>query len=64
MGFGNLDEYFEALILIQTQKISEFPIIIFDTAFHKELVAHIEMMKNKNTISAGDSKLFSGYRFC
>ncbi|MBP6022056.1 LOG family protein [Ferruginibacter sp.] len=57
-GFGTLDEYFEALTLIQTQKISEFPIIIFDTAFHKDLVAHIEMMKNKNTISAGDSKLF------
>lgn len=57
-GFGTLDEYFEALTLIQTQKISEFPIIIFDTAFHKELVEHIEMMKNKNTISAGDSKLF------
>lgn len=57
-GFGTLDEYFEALTLIQTQKISEFPIIIFDTVFHKELVAHIEMMKNKNTISTGDSNLF------
>jgi uncharacterized protein (TIGR00730 family) len=57
-GFGTLDEYFEALTLIQTQKISEFPIIIFDTVFHKELVAHIEMMKNKDTISSGDSNLF------
>jgi uncharacterized protein (TIGR00730 family) len=57
-GFGTLDEYFEALTLIQTKKISEFPIIIFDTAFHKDLVAHIEMMKNKNTISVTDSNLF------
>ena len=57
-GFGTLDEYFEALTLIQTQKISDFPIIIFDTVFHKELLAHIEMMKSKNTISAGDSDFF------
>jgi len=42
-GFGTLDEYFEALTLIQTKKISEFPIVIFDTAFHKELIAHIEV---------------------
>ncbi len=57
-GFGTLDEYFEALTLIQTKKINEFPIIIFDTTFHKELVAHIEMMKSKGTISAGDSNFF------
>jgi uncharacterized protein (TIGR00730 family) len=57
-GFGTLDEYFEALTLIQTKKISEFPIVIFDTAFHKELVAHIELMKSKATISPEDTQLF------
>jgi hypothetical protein len=57
-GFGTLDEYFEALTLIQTRKISEFPIIIFDTAFHKDLIAHIELMKAKATISAVDTQLF------
>ena len=57
-GFGTLDEYFEALTLIQTKKISEFPIVIFDTAFHKELLAHIELMKTKATISAADRQLF------
>jgi uncharacterized protein (TIGR00730 family) len=57
-GFGTLDEYFEALTLIQTRKISEFPIIIFDTAFHKELLEHIELMKTKATISVGDTQLF------
>jgi uncharacterized protein (TIGR00730 family) len=57
-GFGTLDEYFEALTLIQTKKISEFPIIIFDTAFHKELIEHIELMKAKSTISAIDTQLF------
>jgi uncharacterized protein (TIGR00730 family) len=57
-GFGTLDEYFEALTLIQTRKISEFPIVIFDTAFHKDLIAHIEFLKTKETISVTDTQLF------
>ena len=57
-GFGTLDEYFEAVTLIQTKKISEFPIVIFDKEFHKELLKHIDVMKNKGTISAVDTNLF------
>lgn len=57
-GFGTLDEYFEALTLIQTKMINEFPIVIFDTAFHKELIAHIELLKNAQTISPEDTNLF------
>ena len=57
-GFGTLDEYFEALTLIQTKMIEEFPIVIFDTVFHKDLLAHIELMKSKATISPDDSKYF------
>lgn len=57
-GFGTLDEYFEALTLIQTKMISEFPIVIFDIAFHKELVKHIDLMKEAGTISPGDTNLF------
>ncbi|MEI7734521.1 MAG: TIGR00730 family Rossman fold protein [Ferruginibacter sp.] len=57
-GFGTLDEYFEALTLIQTKKISEFPIVIFDKIFHKELIAHIDLMKAEGTISADDTDLF------
>jgi uncharacterized protein (TIGR00730 family) len=56
-GFGTLDEYFEALTLIQTKMIFEFPIIIFDRAYHKDLLAHIEMMKQRETISPADLKL-------
>ena len=57
-GFGTLDEYFEALTLIQTKMISEFPIVIFDTTFHKELVQHINQMKDAGTISPTDPNLF------
>jgi uncharacterized protein (TIGR00730 family) len=57
-GFGTLDEYFEALTLIQTKMIQEFPIVIFDTEFHKELIKHVDHMKEAGTISPGDPNLF------
>jgi uncharacterized protein (TIGR00730 family) len=57
-GFGTMDEYFEAITLIQTKKISQFPIIIMDREFHKQLLAHIETMKFNGTISPDDYKLF------
>ena len=57
-GFGTLDEYFEALTLIQTKMIMEFPIVIFDTEFHKQLVKHIDLMKEAGTISPEDPNLF------
>ena len=57
-GFGTMDEYFEALTLIQTRMISEFPIVIFDREFHKDLIKHIDRLKAEGTISAGDENLF------
>jgi uncharacterized protein (TIGR00730 family) len=56
-GFGTLDEFFEALTLTQTCKIQQFPIIVLDRAFHKELLEHIELMKRKQTISPEDLNL-------
>ena len=32
-GFGTLDELFEALVLVQTEKITAFPIVLMGTAF-------------------------------
>ena len=57
-GFGTLDEYFEALTLIQTKMILEFPIVIFDTEFHKQLIEHIDAMRDAGTISPQDPNLF------
>jgi uncharacterized protein (TIGR00730 family) len=57
-GFGTLDELFEAMTLIQTKKIKDFPIIILGKEFHKELLEHIEKMKALKTISNEDLDLF------
>ncbi|MEO8085985.1 MAG: LOG family protein, partial [Bacteroidota bacterium] len=53
-----LDEYFEALTLIQTKKISGFPVIVFGKKYHAHLWEHIENMKRAGTISEADTSLF------
>jgi uncharacterized protein (TIGR00730 family) len=57
-GFGTLDEYFEALTLIQTKMINGFPVVILDKEFYKNIVEHNEVMKAKGTISPNDTDLF------
>lgn len=57
-GFGTLDEYFEAITLIQTKKIEAFPVIIFDKHFYRKIIEHISVMKEAGTISPEDEKLF------
>jgi len=57
-GFGTLDEFFEAITLVQTKKIKGFPIIIFDKEYHKDLIAHNERMMREGTISANDPSLY------
>jgi uncharacterized protein (TIGR00730 family) len=37
-GYGTLDELFEALTLIQTGKIHNFPIILYDSAYWRGLI--------------------------
>ncbi|MBK7122464.1 MAG: TIGR00730 family Rossman fold protein [Chitinophagaceae bacterium] len=57
-GFGTLDEYFEAITLMQTKVISDFPVVIMDKEFYKNIIEHIEVMKAEGTISPEDTKLF------
>lgn len=56
-GIGTLDELFEALTLIQNKIISDFPIVIFDSIYHKELCHHIQKMVDNESISPQDMKL-------
>ena len=57
-GFGTLDEFYEALTLVQTQKIKMFPIIIFDKDFYKKILDHNLNMLKAGTISHTDNRLY------
>ena len=41
-GFGTLDELFEALTLVQTRKVSRFPIILYHRPYWQGLLSWIE----------------------
>jgi uncharacterized protein (TIGR00730 family) len=56
-GAGTLDELFEALTLIQTGKIKNFPIVIMGTQYWKELIEFINKMAEFGMISETDVSL-------
>ncbi|MBF90540.1 MAG: TIGR00730 family Rossman fold protein [Flavobacteriales bacterium] len=60
-GFGTLDELFEALTLIQTQKIGRFPIVLVGSDFWSGLIDWIKkvMLEKEKNISPEDLDLFA-----
>ena len=59
-GYGTLDELFESLTLIQTQRLEKFPIILFGTQYWKDLVGWLRnsVLKEKN-IDSKDLDIFT-----
>lgn len=60
-GFGTLDEFFEAMTLIQTKKIRRRPVVLFGSDYWKGLLSWVEetMLKKEHNISAEDLNLFA-----
>ena len=57
-GFGTLDELFEALTLIQTGKIENFPVVLFDSGHWRDLLAWIEgRLLPEGMVSPDDERL-------
>ena len=58
-GFGTLDELFESITLIQTNKIDKFPIILVGKDFWSGLIDWIksEMVNSYETVSESDLDL-------
>jgi uncharacterized protein (TIGR00730 family) len=57
-GFGTLDEFFEVLTLVQTQRIPQFPLILFGREHWRGLLAWMKTRLEKDQfISPGDLDL-------
>ena len=52
-GYGTLDELFEALTLIQTRKIKNFPVVIFGSEYWGGMVSWLSdvLLKSKNIVA-------------
>ncbi len=54
-GFGTMDELFEALTLIQTRKIRNFPVVLFGSQYWRGLLSWLtSTMLNEKMINAED----------
>ena len=58
-GYGTLDELFEALTLIQTGKVSNFPVILFGKSYWQGMVDWLtQTAVSAGNIGAADLRLF------
>jgi uncharacterized protein (TIGR00730 family) len=56
-GFGTMDELFETLTLVQTRKISNFPIVIMGMDYYRPMQEYLKFMASEGTISPEDMDL-------
>lgn len=57
-GYGTLDEFFEALTLIQTGKFKRFPVVLMGKEYYSSLVTHLQKLAIEKTIDPNDLNLF------
>ncbi len=58
-GFGTLDELFEVLVLIQTGKIKDFPVVLLGSEFWRPLLEQLrKTLLGHQTVDAKDLELF------
>jgi uncharacterized protein (TIGR00730 family) len=59
-GFGTLDEFFEVLTLVQTDRISRFPLVLYGTDYWKGLLHWMRAtLESRGLIGRGDMDLVS-----
>lgn len=59
-GFGTLDEFFEAITLVQTRRIDPFPIILIGNEYWKGMIHWMEhTLLTAGTIDRSDLKIFT-----
>ncbi len=56
-GLGTMDELFEALTLIQTKKIENFPVVLMSTEYYRPIMGLLAKMVAGGTISNTDLDL-------
>ena len=56
-GAGTIDEMFEAITLIQTRKINNFPVVIMGTDYWNEILPFIDKMARAGMIAPSDLDL-------
>ncbi|MGB1780451.1 MAG: TIGR00730 family Rossman fold protein [Longimicrobiales bacterium] len=57
-GFGTMDELFESLTLIQTNKVRDFPVVLFGSSYWQGLLDWVRStMLEEGKISPGDMDL-------
>ncbi len=57
-GIGTMDELFEALTLIQTGKMKNFPVVLMGKDYYAPLIDFLVAMAEAGTISEKDLQLF------
>lgn len=59
-GYGTLDEFFEAINLIQTERIAKFPVVLFNSGYWKGMLNWLKGVVYENSyISKEDLDLFT-----